>query len=79
MLEAIRLCLKEDILMLTLTLPISEGRIRHQLYQCQAVKAEHVSEQGEYVLSVQIDQVKWQKLCHHHPNLLHSVSYSTVK
>lgn len=69
LLEAIRERLKNEILHLHLTLLPQEGKIRHQLYQLGCVRQEKISDIGEFLLEIQIDNIKWQKLIKHFPKL----------
>ncbi|UDW84163.1 GTPase HflX [Pasteurella canis] len=62
LLKAIRELLKNDILTLSLTLPLYCGKIRHHLYQLNCIRDEKMSEQGEFLLHIQIDKVEWLKL-----------------
>ncbi|OOF56061.1 ribosome rescue GTPase HflX [Rodentibacter myodis] len=61
--KAIKVRLKNEILSLNLTLQPYEGKLRHALYQLDSVRNEQISEQGEFLLEIQIDKVEWLKLC----------------
>lgn len=63
LLEAIKVRLKNEILSFSLTLQPHEGKLRHAFYQLDAVRSEEISDQGEFVLAIQIDKVEWLKLC----------------
>lgn len=69
LLEAIKLRLKNEILSPTLTLPPHEGKLRHALYQLDSIRNEQITEQGEFILDVQINKVEWLKLCKQFPTL----------
>lgn len=69
LLEAIKVRLKNEILSLTLVLQPHEGKLRHTLYQLDAVRNEQITEQGEFILNVQINKVEWLKLCKQFPTL----------
>ncbi|MGY4677573.1 ribosome rescue GTPase HflX [Pasteurella sp. P03HT] len=62
LLAAIRERLKNEILTLSLILPTYAGKIRHHLYQLDCIRNEQINEQGEFVLSITIDKIAWQKL-----------------
>ncbi|OOF64913.1 ribosome rescue GTPase HflX [Rodentibacter sp. Ppn85] len=68
--EAIKLRLKNEILSLVLTLQPYEGKLRHTLYQLDAIRNEKITEQGEFALDVQINRVEWLKLCKQFPTLV---------
>lgn len=69
LLEAIKVRLKNEILSFTLTLLLQEGKIRHALYQLDSIRHEQISDEGEFILNVQIDKVEWLKLCKQFPKL----------
>ena len=69
LLEAIKVRLKNEILSFTLTLLPQEGKIRHTLYQLDSIRHEQISDEGEFILNVQIDKVEWLKLCKQFPKL----------
>ena len=46
-----------------------EGKIRHALYQLDSIRHEQISDEGEFILNVQIDKVEWLKLCKQFPKL----------
>ena len=69
LLEAIKVRLKNEILSFTLTLLPQEGKIRHALYQLDSIRDEKISDEGEFILNVQIDKVEWLKLCKQFPKL----------
>ncbi len=69
LLEAIKERLKNEILSFTLTLLPQEGKIRHALYQLDSICHEQISDEGEFILNVQIDKVEWLKLCKQFPKL----------
>ena len=62
--------LKNEILSFTLTLLPQEGKIRHTLYQLDSIRHEQISDEGEFILNVQLDKVEWLKLCKQFPKLL---------
>ncbi|OOF87038.1 ribosome rescue GTPase HflX [Rodentibacter ratti] len=70
LLEAIKVRLKNEILSLDFILQPHEGKLRHTLYQLDAVRNEQMTEQGEFALTVQIDKVEWLKLCKQFPTLV---------
>ncbi|MCR1836961.1 GTPase HflX [Rodentibacter caecimuris] len=70
LLEAIKLRLKNEILSLNLILQPYEGKLRHTLYQQDAIRNEQITEQGEFALDVQINRVEWLKLCKQFPTLM---------
>ena len=69
LLEAIKVRLKNEILSFTLTLLPQERKIRHALYQLDSIRHEQISDEGEFILNVQIDKVEWLKLCKQFPKL----------
>lgn len=69
LLEAIKVRLKNEILSFTLTLLPHEGKIRHALYQLDSIRHEQISDEGEFILNIQIDKVEWLKLCKQFPKL----------
>ena len=69
LLEAIKVRLKNEIISFTLTLLPQEGKIRHALYQLDSIRHEQISDEGEFILNVQIDKVEWLKLCKQFPKL----------
>ena len=68
LLEAIKVRLKMRYFF-TLTLLPQEGKIRHALYQLDSIRHEQISDEGEFILNVQIDKVEWLKLCKQFPKL----------
>ncbi|TCP97704.1 GTP-binding protein HflX [Cricetibacter osteomyelitidis] len=54
--------LKNEILQFNLTLKSHQGKIRHCLYRLNCVRTENISDQGEFLLDIQIDKIEWQKL-----------------
>ncbi len=62
LLEAIRLRLTEHILNLQITLPPSDGKLRHAFYQLNCVEKEEINEQGEFLLSIRLEKTEWLKL-----------------
>ena len=60
--DAIRERLKNEILHFRLTLSSQEGKIRHHLYRLNCIRKEEISEQGDFLLEIQIDKVEWLKL-----------------
>ena len=69
LLEAIKVRLKNEILSFPLTLLPQEGKIRHALYQLDSIRHEQISDEGKFILNVQIDKVEWLKLCKQFPKL----------
>ncbi|MGC7589938.1 ribosome rescue GTPase HflX [Bisgaard Taxon 46] len=69
LLDAIRQRLKNEILSLSLTLPSYAGKLRHHLYKLDCIRQEDISEQGEFLLQIQIDKVEWLKLVKQFPEL----------
>jgi len=67
--DAIRERLKNEILHFRLTLPSQEGKIRHHLYRLNCIRKEEISEQGDFLLEIQIDKVEWLKLIKQFPKL----------
>lgn len=62
LLEAIRLRLTEHILNLQITLPPSDGKLRHAFYQLNCVEKEEINEQGEFLLNIRLEKTEWLKL-----------------
>ena len=62
LLEAIRLRLTEYILNLQITLPPSDGKLRHAFYQLNCVEKEEINEQGEFLLNIRLEKTEWLKL-----------------
>ncbi len=73
LLEAIQKRLENQILQLQLLLPVTQGKIRHLLYQQNHIKNENITEEGEFSLSLQIDSNKWQQLTAHYPALINYI------
>ena len=71
LLEAIRTRLKNEMLSLTLTLLPHQGKLRHALYRLNAVLNEQVTEQGKFILKMQIAKVEWLKLCKRFPESIY--------
>ena len=67
--DAIRERLKNEILHFRLTLPSQEGKIRHHLYRLHCIRKAEISEQGDFLLEIQIDKVEWLKLIKQFPKL----------
>ncbi|MCW9716935.1 ribosome rescue GTPase HflX [Avibacterium sp. 21-599] len=67
--EAIRQKLSKRIVQLQLCLPPQAGKIRHWLYEMDCIREEKISEQGEFLLKVNIEQSEWQKLLKKQPLL----------
>ena len=67
--DAIREHLKNEILHFRLTLSSQEGKIRHHLYRLNCIRKEEISEQGDFLLEIQIDKVEWLKLIKQFPKL----------
>lgn len=68
--QAIQKRLENQILHLQLSLPVTAGKIRHLLYQQNHIRSENISENGEFLLSLQIDNHKWRQLAAHYPDLI---------
>ena len=62
LLEVIRLRLTEHILNLQITLPPSDGKLRHAFYQLNCVEKEEINEQGEFLLNIRLEKTEWLKL-----------------
>lgn len=73
LLEAIQKRLENQILQVQLLLPVTQGKIRHLLYQQNHIKNENITEEGEFSLSLQIDSNKWQQLTAHYPALINYI------
>lgn len=67
--DAIRERLKNEILHFRLTLSSQEGKIRHHLYRLNCIRKEEISEQGDFLLEIQIDKIEWLKLIKQFPKL----------
>lgn len=67
--DAIRERLKNEILHFQLTLSSQEGKIRHHLYRLNCIRKEEISEQGDFLLEIQIDKIEWLKLIKQFPKL----------
>lgn len=61
--------LKNEILHFRLTLSSQEGKIRHHLYRLNCIRKEEISEQGDFLLEIQIDKIEWLKLIKQFPKL----------
>lgn len=72
--DAIRQKLSKSIVQLQLCLPPQAGKIRHWLYEMDCIREEKISEQGEFLLKVNIEQSEWQKLLKKQPHLSDYVS-----
>ena len=73
LLEAIQKRLENQILQVQLLLPVTQGKIRHLLYQQNHIKNENITEEGEFSLSLQIDSNKWRQLTAHYPALINYI------
>ncbi|RZN58767.1 ribosome rescue GTPase HflX [Avibacterium paragallinarum] len=69
--DAIRQRLSKNMLHLHLTLPPQEGQIRHWLYEMGCIRQEQISEQGEFLLEINLEQSEWKKLLKKRPHLIH--------
>lgn len=69
--DAIRQRLSKNMLHLRLTLPPQEGQIRHWLYEMGCIRQEQISEQGEFLLEINLEQSEWKKLLKKRPHLIH--------
>ena len=58
-----------EILHFRLTLSSQEGKIRHHLYRLNCIRKEEISEQGDFLLEIQIDKIEWLKLIKQFPKL----------
>ncbi len=67
--QAIQQRLAQNIVNITLKLPPNEGKIRHILYERQAIEQEQITEQGEFLLNIRLEEIEWQKLLKHFCNL----------
>ncbi|MFZ7141869.1 ribosome rescue GTPase HflX [Avibacterium avium] len=67
--DAIRQKLSKSIVQLQLCLPPQAGKIRHWLYEMDCIREEKISEQGEFLLKVNIEKSEWQKLLKKQPHL----------
>ncbi|MFZ7304955.1 ribosome rescue GTPase HflX [Avibacterium avium] len=72
--DAIRQKLSKSIVQLQLCLPPQAGKIRHWLYEMDCIREEKISDQGEFLLKVNIEQSEWQKLLKKQPHLSDYVS-----
>ena len=61
--------LKNEILHFRLTLSSQEGKIRHHLYRLNCIRKEEISEQGDFLLEIQINKIEWLKLIKQFPKL----------
>ncbi|NBI13084.1 GTPase HflX [[Haemophilus] felis] len=62
LLQAIQAHLKNEMVELKLTLAPAQGKLRHKLYELNAIKAEKIDDQGNFQLHIYLDQVQWLKL-----------------
>ncbi|MFQ1047752.1 ribosome rescue GTPase HflX [Avibacterium paragallinarum] len=69
--DAIRQRLSKNMLHLRLNLPPQEGQIRHWLYEMGCIRQELISEQGEFLLEINLEQSEWKKLLKKRPHLIH--------
>ncbi|MBE2895928.1 GTPase HflX [Pasteurellaceae bacterium HPA106] len=67
--DAMTQWLKNTMLTLSLTLPVHAGKLRHVLYQQNAITHEQIDEHGNFLLALHIDSVKWQQLLARHAEL----------
>lgn len=58
--DAIRQRLSKNMLHLRLNLPPQEGQIRHWLYEMGCIRQELISEQGEFLLEINLEQSEWK-------------------
>ncbi|MCW9710217.1 GTPase HflX [Avibacterium sp. 21-586] len=68
--DAIRQKLSKSIAQLQLCLPPQAGKIRHWLYEMDCIREENISDQGEFLLKINIEQSEWQKLLKKQPHLI---------
>lgn len=76
--DAIRLRLSDEIFKLHISLAPNLGRVRHAFYELNCIRQEHINEQGEFELAIEIDKVEWLKLVKQFP-LLEQYTPSEVK
>lgn len=69
--DAIRQRLSKNMLHLRLNLSPQEGQIRHWLYEMGCIRQEQISEQGEFLLKINLEQSEWKKLLKKRPHLIH--------
>lgn len=69
LLEAVAERLKNEILHFHLTLSSQEGKIRHHLYRLNCIRAEKITDEGEFLLEIHIDKIEWLKLLKQFPKL----------
>lgn len=69
--DAIRQRLSKNMLHLRLNLPPQEGQIRHWLYEMGCIRQEQISEQGEFLLEINLEQSEWKKILKKRPHLIH--------
>ncbi|PJG85168.1 ribosome rescue GTPase HflX [Conservatibacter flavescens] len=62
LLQAIRERLKNNILQRQLRLSPTAGKLRHRLYQLNAIEQESITETGEFILHIRIAELEWKKL-----------------
>ena len=67
--QAIRQRLTQQILHIEFALPPNAGKIRHALYQLNCIEQEQISEQGDFLLSINLEKIEWLKLLKHFPEL----------
>lgn len=71
--QAIKQRLSREIIEIELKLPASEGKLRHQLYQLNAIKNEQINAQAEHILQIQINKTQWLKLVKKY-SVLHQIN-----
>jgi GTP-binding protein HflX len=64
-LAAVRQVLDGDIVAGTLRLGAAQGRIRAQLFEIDAVRQERTTEEGGWLLEVELSDSRFQQLCRH--------------
>lgn len=61
--DAIVEYLKQDVLILSLSVPPSEAKLRAELYQRKVVLSETIDETGYFLLQIKLPRVDWEKFC----------------
>lgn len=67
--EAICQRLSKCLIQLQLCLPPQEGKTRYKFYQLNCIRNEIISEVGEFLLDINIEQSEWKKLLKKQPHL----------
>lgn len=67
--QAMQECLTQTLHQCQLCLPPHAGQIYSLLHRHQCIRAENITEFGDWLLEVVVDEIQWQKWLKHYPQL----------